>query len=47
MKYRPFTVRFLVYLWQYKFTRGGRYVFYGMCLSTLGTVTVQVPVEGS
>lgn len=44
MSYTPFTVRFFSYVWRYKLTRGGRYVFYGACLSVLGTVTVQIPV---
>ena len=44
MKYRPFTVRFFFYLWRFKLTRGGRYLFYGLLLSTLGTVSVQIPV---
>lgn len=44
MKYRPFTVRFVLYLWRFKLTRGGRYLLYGVMLSTLGLVVVQIPV---
>lgn len=34
----------LFFLWRYKLTPGGRYLFYGMVLAGLGSVSVLVPV---
>ena len=44
LPYQFVTPRLLKYLWKYKFTPGGRYLLGLLCLSVIGTVTVQVSV---
>lgn len=42
--YVPWTYRFLRYLWSFKLTMTGRFVAAAMCVASLGTVSVVIPV---
>ena len=43
-RYDPYTLRFARYLWQFKLTPPGRYVFWGLCFSAVGSLTVLIPI---
>jgi uncharacterized protein (DUF58 family) len=43
-KYVPFTVRYARYLWRYKLTPGGRFLFWSVLFTSAGLATVDIPV---
>jgi uncharacterized protein (DUF58 family) len=42
--YVPFTVRYFRYLWRYKLTPAGRFLFWSILFTSVGTMTVIIPV---
>lgn len=43
-KYVPFTVRYTRYLWRYKLTPAGRFLFWSVLFTSAGLATVDIPV---
>lgn len=43
-KYVPFTVRYVRYLWRYKLTPAGRFLFWSVLFTSAGLATVDIPV---
>jgi len=43
-KYVPFTVRYGRYLWRYKLTPAGRFLFWSVLFTSAGLATVDIPV---
>ena len=43
-KYVPFTVRYARYLWRYKLTPAGRFLFWSVLFTSAGMATVDIPV---
>ena len=43
-KYVPFTVRYVKYLWRYKLTPAGRFLFWSVLFTSAGLATVAIPV---
>jgi uncharacterized protein (DUF58 family) len=43
-KYVPFTVRYFRYLWRYKLTPAGRFLFWSVLFTSAGLATVDIPV---
>ena len=42
--YDPYTLQFFRYLWKFKLTPSGRFLFVGLCFSSFGLLTVLIPV---
>ncbi len=42
--YDPYTFQFFRYLWKFKLTPSGRFLFAGVCFSSFGLLTVLIPV---
>ena len=43
-KYVPFTIRYARYLWRYKLTPAGRFLFWSVLFTSAGMATVDIPV---
>ena len=43
-RYTPFTVRYSRYLWRFKLTPAGRFLFWSVLFTSLGMATVMIPV---
>lgn len=43
-RYVPFTVRYFRYLWRYKLTPAGRFLFWSVLFTSAGMATVDIPV---
>ena len=43
-RYVPWTLRYWRYLWQYKLTPSGRFLFWSVLLTSAGLATVMIPV---
>lgn len=43
-KYVPFTIRYARYLWRYKLTPAGRFLFWSVLFTSAGLATVDIPV---